>query len=336
MKDYPTAALRNIALLGHGSAGKTSLSEAMLFSSGAISRQGRVEDGTTVSDFDEEEIRRHISLASSLIPIEWKDHKLNILDTPGYPDFAGEVKGAIRVADSAVILVDSVAGVEVGTELSWSYCAERNLPRVIVINKMDRENANFARASESLHTAFGVNFVPLQLPIGSQAAFEGVIDLITLKARKGSKGDATEVPANMKDEVAEARLKLMEAAAEGDDELIMKYLDGQELTEEEIRRGLSAALQHNNLVPVLCASSASNIGVAAMLDILAEYCPSPLDVGPELAKNSSSDVKIKADTAGLLSALVFKTTADPFVGKLTYFRVYSGTLTADSHDIQLP
>ena len=330
MKDYSTAALRNIALLGHGSAGKTSLGEAMLFSSGAISRQGRVEDGSTVSDFDEEEIRRHISLTTALLPIEWKDRKLNILDTPGFADFAGEVKGAVRVVDAALIAIDSVAGVEVGTELAWSYCNERNLPRLILINKMDRENANFARALESLHTAFGANFVALQLPIGSQAAFEGVIDLITLKARKGSKGEAADIPANLQAEVDEARLKLMEAAAEGDDELIMKYLDGQELTEDEIRRGLRIALRKNALVPVLCASGAANIGVTVLLDSLAEYCPSPIDVESELAKNGSAEIAVKADPSGLLGALVFKTTADPFVGKLTYFRTYGGTVTADT------
>lgn len=332
MKDYPTAALRNIAMLGHGSAGKTSLGEAMLFSSGAISRQGRVEDGSTVSDFDEEEIRRRISLTGSLLPIEWHDHKLNVLDTPGYADFAGEVKGALRVVEAALIAIDSVAGVEVGTELAWSYCGERNLPRFVVINKMDRENANFARALESLHTAFGVNFVPMQLPIGSQSAFEGVIDLITLKARKGAKGDAADIPANMKAEVDEARLKLMEAAAEGDDELIMKYLDGQELSEEEVRRGLRVAIRRSTLVPVLCAAGTADIGITVMLDVLAEFAPSPADVEPEPAKNAatSADEAIKPDSSGTLGALVFKTTADPFVGKLTYFRVYGGTINSDT------
>ena len=329
MKDYPTTALRNVALLGHGSSGKTSLGEAMLFSSGAISRQGRVEDGTTVSDFDEEEIRRHISLTTALLPIEWQNHKINVLDTPGFTDFAGEVKGAVRVVETAVILVDSVAGVEVGTELAWAYCNERNLPRCVVISKMDRENANFAHAADTLHQ-LGGNFVPLQLPIGSQANFEGVIDLIAMKARKGPKGEAVEIPANLKKEAEEARVKLMEAAAEGDDELIMKYLDGQELTDDEMRHGLKIAIKKNAIVPVLCASGTGNLGVGALLETIVAFVPSPADAEPELAKTAAgADEKIGAGSSPL-GALVFKTTADPFVGKQTYFRVFGGTITSDS------
>ncbi|HSD85569.1 MAG TPA: elongation factor G [Anaerolineae bacterium] len=329
MKDYPTTALRNVALLGHGSSGKTSLGEAMLFSSGAISRQGRVEDGTTVSDFDEEEIRRHISLTTALLPIEWQNHKINVLDTPGFTDFAGEVKGAVRVVEAAVILVDSVAGVEVGTELAWAYCNERNLPRFVVIGKMDRENANFARAVDTLHQ-LGGNFVPLQLPIGSQATFEGVIDLIAMKARRGPKGEIVEIPANLKKEAEEARIKLMEASAEGDDELIMKYLDGQELTDDEMRHGLKIAIQKNAIVPVMCASGTGNLGVSALLETLVAFAPSPAEVEPEIATTSAgTEEKIGADST-VLGAVVFKTTADPFVGKQTYLRVVGGTITSDS------
>jgi elongation factor G len=329
MKDYVTTALRNVALLGHGSSGKTSLGEAMLFTSGALSRQGRVEDGTTVSDFDEEEIRRHISLTTSLLPIEWQNHKINVLDTPGFTDFAGEVKGAVRVVEAGIILVDSVAGVEVGTELAWAYCNERNLPRFVLIGKMDRENANFARAFDTLHE-MGGNFVPLQLPIGSQASFEGVIDLIAMKARKGPKGEAGEIPANLKKEADEARIKLMEAAAEGDDELIMKYLDGQELTDDEIRHGLKIAFQKNAIVPVLCGSGTGNLGVSALLETIVAFVPSPADVAPETVKTpAGAEEKIGADSSAL-GAIVFKTTADPFVGKQTYFRVFGGTISSDS------
>ena len=331
MKDYATTALRNVALLGHGSSGKTSLGEAMLFSSGAISRQGRVEDGSTVSDFDDEEIRRHISLTTSLLPIEYQGHKLNILDTPGFTDFAGEVKGAVRVVESAVIVLDSVAGVEVGSELSWAYCDERKLPRFVLINKMDRENANFQRVFDSLSGSLGGTFVPLQLPIGSQASFEGIIDLIAMKARKGPKGEVVDIPANLKADADEARVKLMEAAAEGDDELIMKYLDGQELTVDEIKLGLRLALAKGSLVPVLCSAGSANIGVGALLDTLVAFAPSPADAGPEVAKNAAeAEVSLAPDAAGPLGALVFKTTADPFVGKQTFFRVFSGTVSSDS------
>ena len=332
MKDYKSENIRNIVLMGHGGSGKTSLGEAMLFDSGATTRTGSINDGTTVADFDEEEVRRHISLMTALLPVEWAGHKLNVLDTPGYTDFAGEVKGAARVADCALIIVDSVAGVEVGTELAWSYADEYRTPRMVCIAKMDRENANFRTALDSLMQAFSANLVPLQLPIGSQSDFAGVVDLVTMKARLGVKGEAGEIPAALKDEVAEFRLKLMEAAAEGDDELIMKYLDGQELTEDEIKRGFKIAITKGNVVPVLCAAGAGNIGVTALMDALVAFAPSPLDRGATTAKNSATQAeeKIEPRQDGPLAALVFKTTADPYVGKLTYFRVYGGLLSSDS------
>jgi elongation factor G len=332
MKDYKTESIRNIVLMGHGGSGKTSLGEAMLFNSGATSRMGTANDGTTVSDFDEEEIRRHISLMTSLLPVEWAGYKLNVLDTPGYTDFAGEVKGAARVADCALITLDSVAGVEVGTELAWTYAEEYKLPRMAVIAKMDRENANFQSALNSLSQSFAGNFVPLQLPIGSQADFEGVVDLVSLKARRGVKGEVGEIPAALKDQVAEARLKLMEAAAEGDDELIMKYLDGQELDEEEIKRGFRIAIAKGSVVPVLCCAGTGNIGVAAFMDALIAFAPSPLDVPVAKAQNpvTQTEEEIAPRQDAPLAALVFKTTADPYVGKLTYFRVYGGLLSSDS------
>jgi elongation factor G len=332
MKDYKTENIRNVVLMGHGGSGKTSLGEAMLFGSGATTRMGSVGDGTTVADFDEEEVRRHISLMMALLPVEWNGYKLNVLDTPGYTDFAGEVKGAARVADCALILIDSVAGVEVGTELAWSYAEEYKTPRMVVIAKMDRENANFQTALDSLSQSFQANFVPLQLPIGSQSDFEGVVDLVTLKARRGAKGDVGEVPATLQDQVAEARLKLMEAAAEGDDELILKYLDGQELTEDEIKRGLRISISKGSVVPVLCCAGTGNTGVAAVMDALVAFAPSPLDLGAVKAKNSATQAEetIEPRQDAPLAALIFKTTADPYVGKLTYFRVYGGLLSSDS------
>ncbi len=332
MKDYKTENIRNLVLMGHGGSGKTSLGEAMLFNSGATTRMGTVNDGTTISDFDDEEIRRHISLMTALLPIEWAGHKLNVLDSPGYTDFAGEVKGAARVADCALILVDSVAGVEVGTELAWSYADEYKTPRIAVIAKMDRENANFQTTLDSLSQSFSANLVPLQLPIGSQADFEGIVDLVTMKARRGAKGDVSDIPAALKDEVAEARLKLMEAAAEGDDELIMKYLDGQELSEDEIKRGLKIAIAKGSAVPVLCCAGTGNIGVTALMDALVAFVPSPIDRDAVKARNPATQAEetIEPRPDAPLAALVFKTTADPYVGKLTYFRVYGGLLSSDS------
>ena len=332
MKDYKSENIRNIVLMGHGGSGKSSLGEAMLFDSGATTRMGSINDGTTVADFDEEEIRRHISLMTTLLPIEWAGYKLNVLDTPGYTDFAGDVKGAARVADCALIAVDSVAGVEVGTELAWNYADEYKTPRIVCIAKMDRENANWRTALDSLTQAFSANFVPLQLPMGSQSDFSGVVDLVTMKARLGMKGEAGEVPAALKEEVAEFRLKLMEAAAEGDDELIMKYLDGQELTEDEIQRGFKIAIAKGSVVPVLCCAGTGNIGVAALMDALIAFAPSPLDVGVAKAKNlaTQAEEEIAPRQDAALVALVFKTTADPYVGKLTYFRVYGGLLSSDS------
>ncbi len=330
MKEYQTEAIRNVVLLGHGSAGKTSLAEALLFNSGAITRMGRVEDGTTVADFDDEEIRRRISLSSAVLPIEWKDHKVNVLDTPGFPDFVGEVKGAVRVAECALIVVDSVAGVEVGTELTWSYCDENDLPRMALIAKMDRENANFQKALESLRHGLRANFVPLFLPIGAPSGFSGVVDLVAMKARLGAKGDVADVPAELQAEAAEARTRLVEAAAEGDDELLMKYLDGQELTGDEIRSGLRSAIRNRTLIPVLCAAATANVGAIAVLDVLIEYAPAPLDAVPPSATRPGGEEQLSLRADAPLAALVFNSTADPFVGKLTYFRVYSGKLTADS------
>jgi len=331
MKEYKTDQLRNVVLLGHGSSGKTSLGEAMLFNSGAINRMGRVEDGTTVSDYDEEEIRRRISLSLSLLPCEWKGHKLNLIDTPGYMDFVGEVKSATRVADLALILVDAVAGVEVGTELVWQYADEMGLPRAVFINKMNRDNADFRRTLQALEQAFDATFVPVQLPIGSQADFQGVVDLIGGQALRGPQAEAGEVPAEMADEVEELRINVMETAAEGDDALITKYLEGEELTEEEVRQGLKAAMLAGEVVPVFCGAATENLGVIPLMDGLIALVPSPRERGPVVAQTpAEEEEELPPDEAGPLAALVFKTAADPYVGKLTYFRVYSGTMVSDA------
>jgi elongation factor G len=330
MKEYKTDEIRNVVLLGHGSSGKTSLAEAMLFRTGAVNRMGQVEEGTTVADFDEEEIRRHISLSLSLVPCEWKNNKVNLLDTPGYSDFIGEAISAVHVADMGLIVVDAVSGVEVGTELVWIRADERNLPRMVFVNKMDRDNANFYSTLESLRETFGANFVPLQLPIGSQHDFEGIVDLITLKAHRGPEGQVGDIPEPLADQVEENRIVLMEAAAEGDDELIMKYLEGEELTPDEIRRGLRTALVEGAVIPVLCGAATTPLGVGPLLDSIVGMAPAPNTLDPITAQGALGDEELSADAAGPLAALIFKTMADPYVGKLSYFRVYSGTLVADS------
>ncbi len=331
MVEYTIECLRNVTLLGHGSTGKTSLAEAMLFDTGAVTRLGRVEEGTTVSDYDDEEIRRTISLNVSILPCEWNDHKLNILDTPGYADFVGEVQGAIRVADGAIILIDAVAGVEVGTELAWSFVEESNRPRLIFINKMDRENADFGNVLESLSEKFEANFVPFQVPIGAQSQFQGVVDLVNLTAFLGEKGEEGEIPADRQAEVESARLQMVEAAAESEDELIMKYLEGEELTPAEIRRGLRLGIRDGAIVPVLCGSATSNIGIQPLLQAIIEYLPSPAEI-EIVATNlvTQAEETLEANELAPLTVVVFKTIADPYVGKLTYFRVYSGAMESDS------
>ena len=330
MKDYATGQLRNVVLLGHGSAGKTSLAEAMLFTSGAINRMGGVEDGTTVADFDEEEVRRHISLNLAIVPVEWESCKVNVLDTPGYTDFVGEVKSAVRVADLALILVDAVSGVEVGTELVWNFAEAQELPRIVVVNKMNRENASLDRTLEALREAFGQNFVPVQIPIGAQAKFAGVVDLIKMRALMGPEGKVAEIPADMLGQAEEARVPLIEAAAEADDELIIKYLEGEDLTEEEIERSLRASILSGTAIPVLVTAATANVGTRALLDALVAYAPSPADRGPATAQGPAGEEQIEPDELAPLAALIFKTTADPYVGKLTYFRVYGGMMASDS------
>jgi elongation factor G len=330
MKDYQTEQLRNIVLLGHSGSGKTSLAEAMLYASGAINRMGEVEKGTTVADYDEEERRRHISLNLTPIPVEWQGHKINVLDTPGYTDFVGEVKSATRVADSALIVVDAVSGVEVGTELVWKFADEQDIPRMVLINKVNRENVDLARTMEALQEAFGQHFVLTHLPIGTGEECSGVVDLVNMRALMGSEGKTGDVPADMVDRVEDARFQLIEAAAEADDELLMKYLEGEDLTQEEMRRGLRAAIAQGTASPVMITAATENIGTRALLETIVNYAPSPADREPITAEGPAGEEQIGPDPEGSLAALVFKTTADPYVGKLTLFRVYRGTIASDS------
>lgn len=324
MENYQSGQIRNVVLLSHNGAGKTSLSEAMLFQSKAITRLGKVDDGATTSDYDPEEVKRKISLNTSLLPLEWNKTKINILDAPGYADFVGEVKAALRVAEGAVIVVCAASGVEVGTELVWKYAEDKGVPRILFVNKIDRENTDFFKTLEQLETTFGRKCVPIQLPIGSESSFEGVLDLITTKP--------SDAPSNLADKVAAFRDKLAEAAAETDDDLITKYLEGEELTEEELRRGLRAGTTEGKVVPVMVGSALQNKGVTELMDAICSYLPSPKDKGKITARNpqAQQEEAMDPEDAAPLSALVFKTTADPYVGKLTYLRVYSGAINSDS------
>jgi len=332
MKEYGMNQLRNVVLLSHSGAGKTSLAEAMLYTAGAITRMGRVEEGSTVSDYDKEEIKRGISLNLSLVPCEWKEHKTNLLDTPGYLDFLGEVKSATRVADAAVIVLDAVGGVEVGTELMWKYADERGLPRLVVVNKLDRENADWRRVLNQLQERFESSFVRFQLPIGQEAEFRGVIDLPSQKAWMQRREEPTGVPEELVADTTSAREELLEAAVEADDDLLVKYLEGEKLTQEEISQGLKARIGAGDIVPVLCTSATANIGVLPLLDAILAYLPSPAEVPPERAVNPALGQEEMLEEGDLapLAALVFKTLADPYVGKVSYFRVYGGIMQSDS------
>jgi elongation factor G len=332
MTIYKSDQLRNVVILGHGSAGKTSLVEAMLFNTGAVTRLGRVDDGTSVSDWDDEERRRRMSINASLIPCEWQGHKLNVIDTPGYMDFIGEVISAVRVADAAVVVLDSVGGVEVGTEQVWHRADEQKLPRLAFVNKMERENVRYASVVDQIAAKFGVAAVPLQLPIGSQAEFKGVVDLLTQKAYLGDKATEAPIPADLADDVEAARMTLVEAAAEGEDELMEKYFEEETLSEDEIMRGLRARIAGRDLVLVLCGSAAMNIGTLRLMQAMVELLPSPADAAPYTAINPATHAKVQLEgnAAGSLAALMYKTMADPYVGKLSFFRVYSGTLESVS------
>ena len=332
MQQHTTEQMRNVVLLSHSGAGKTSLAEAMLFNSGAINRLGKVDQGSTTSDYDPDEVKRQTSIYLALLPCEWQGFKVNIIDTPGYADFVAEVKSAVRVADGAVIVVCAASGVEVGTELGWCYADEQEIPRLIFVNKMDLENADFFRVMEEIRANFGNKCVPIEIPIGAQDDFQGVVDLIRMKSYSGPQWQEGEIPDSLKERAGEFREKLVEAVAETDDDLIAKYLEGEELTEEEIVQGLRTGATGGQVVPVLAGSAGRNLGAARLLDAICHYLPSPLDREHLTAVNPTTkqEETIDADPTGPLAALVFKTSADPYVGKLTYFRVYNGTIYSDS------
>ncbi|MDR3269988.1 MAG: elongation factor G [Peptococcaceae bacterium] len=317
MKSYGTEQIRNVGFFGHGGSGKTSLAEAFLFTTGVITRLGKVPEGNTVSDYLPEEIKQKVSISTSTIPVEWKDVKINVLDTPGYSDFIGEVMSALRVVETGVLVLDGVAGIEVQAEIIWDIMKHQGLPRAVIINKLDRENSGFDKVVDQLRTAYpDVRFVPLLLPVGQEASFAGVVDVVKNQAyyyeNNGSgKFSVKDVPADLATDVEMARDTLAEAASEADDEILMKYLEGEALDDAELAKILKGAVEQNMIVPVLAASAVKNIGMAHILDFLAESAVAP---------------KVSEEKA----ALVFKTLADPYVGKMSFFRVYGGTFKADT------
>jgi elongation factor G len=337
MKAYNSEQLRNVGLFSHGGAGKTSLLEAMLFTAKATNRMGRVNEGNTVSDYDPDEIARHISVQLSIAPLEWQDAKINVIDVPGYAEFVGEAKAAMRVSDTAILLVDASAGVEVGTEQMWKYADERGCPRFVFINKMDRENADFGMSFHSAQNVLGKKCAPLQMPIGSQQSFKGIVDLLRMKAYMYEQGSMSgkfteaDVPADMLEDAQRGREWLIERVAETDDELTMKYLEGEELTMDELVSALKAGVQNGDVVPVLCGSGLQNIGMAQLLDAIVAYAPSPVAMGELTATNAATGqpVTLQPNAASPLTAIAFKTIRDQF-GKQTYLRVFSGVLRSDS------
>ena len=340
MKEYTTDKLRNVALVGHQSSGKTSLVEAMLHNTGATNRLGNISDGNTVSDWSDDERERGMSITTSLVPIEFNDHKINLLDAPGFTDFQGEVKNAIRVADAVVVVVDAVSGVEVGTELAWDYARSYQQSMIVVINKMDRENANFEGVLQQLRETFPkYKFVPVMIPIGKEADFKGVVNLVTEKAYYETGKDRSELPDDMLDMTEEYRFELVEAAAESDDDLMQKYFDEETLSPEEIREGMRAASRSHLLrtVPVFVTSATANIGTYPLMEALIAYAspPSVRRVRVQRDGMEESDyMKAPQSDDKALAAYVWKTATDKF-GTLNYFRIFAGKITGNSRNINV-
>jgi translation elongation factor EF-G len=334
MKEYQTNQLRNICLIGHGGTGKTTLSEAILYDCKEIDRIGKVEEGTTTSDYDTEEKKRQISISAAMTPVEWKNTKINVVDTPGYFDFVGEVIESLRAADAALITVCAVSGVQVGTEKVWDFCKNYNMPRAFFVNKIDRENANFDKVLSQLKEKFGISVVPIQIPIGKEADLKGIVDIIMMKSvtYNGKAAVEGDVPSDLADQVNEYRASIMEAVAENDEALLDKYFSEGELSQEELVSGLRSGIAKGDIVPVFCGSALVNNGVTSLLDAVVDYLPSPSEakapegVNPKTGSKETREASVNSP----FSAFVFKTIADPYVGKLSMFRVISGSISSDS------
>ena len=339
MKVYEGANIRNIAFIGHGHAGKTSLVSAMLYTSGATQRLGRVDDGSATTDYDEEEVARQMSISSALACVEWGKTKINLIDTPGFNMFVHEAKMVLPVVDAAVVVVDGVAGVEVVTQRVWNYCEEYKTPRLIVASRMDRERADATRVLESVQNAFGRNVIPIELPIGSEKNLSGVIDLVRMKAYTydlggNGKGKETEIPANLKDQAQEAHERLVELVAEGNDALMEEFFEKGTIPEEHLVPALHEAIREDKIFPVIFASGLGNIGADRVMDFIVDYTPAPSEhewVQGEPAASGNGDAPKRHETdAEPVSAYVFKTVSDPFSGRISYFKVFSGILKNDA------
>ncbi|MEE9152680.1 MAG: elongation factor G [candidate division NC10 bacterium] len=337
MKGHDVAQIRNVAIVGHGQEGKTSLTEAILFNTGVLTRLGRVEEGNTTTDFDEDEIKRGISISAAVAFTEWKGVKFNLIDTPGFSNFLTDTRICMRVADVALIVVSAVDGVKVQTEKVWGYAEEYSLPVAFFVNRMDRERADLFRTLGDLRKSLHPAAIPIQIPLGTEAGFRGVVDLLSMKAytypTDGSgKFKEEEVPSELKERAAELHHALTEAVAESDDALLERYFESGSLTTEDLRAGLVRAISTRRLFPVLCGSASKNIGVHPLLDALIECCPSPLDRPPVEGQEAKSGERVSREprAEGPLTALVFKTISDPYAGKISIFRVYSGQMKSDS------
>ncbi|HXP87045.1 MAG TPA: elongation factor G [Bryobacteraceae bacterium] len=336
MKVYETNDIRNVALIGHGNSGKTSLAAGFLFASGGSNRLLRVDEGNTITDFDEEEMARKISISSAVAAVEWNKKKINLIDTPGFNIFINDTKAAMVAADAALVLVDGVSGVEVQTEKVWSFCEEFGLPRAILINKLDRERSSFERALENVQSVFGRTAVPVHLPLGAERAFNGVVDLVRMKsytyvADLDGKGKEGDIPAGLADAAQKAHEALIEMVAEGNDALLEKFFDTGTLPVDDLLAGLRDAVRQKRIFPVLCASSLHNVASDLILNFAVENFPDPAGRGPWKGTLNGKDVERQVKDSEPLSAFVFKTVADPFSGRVSYFKVVSGVLRNDAN-----
>ncbi|MHB8458240.1 MAG: GTP-binding protein, partial [Acidimicrobiales bacterium] len=332
MGNVPSGKIRNVALVGHGGSGKTSLVEALLHCAGVIARPGRVEDGSTVSDFEPEEQKHGISISLALAPLDYGDIRINVIDTPGYADFVSEVEAALSVADLAILVVSAVEGVEVQTEVAWRLAQRRNLPRLIFVNKLDRERADFERTLEQLRNLFGAGVAPLELPIGKEASFCGVADLLTDTSITYDSGAPIvgAIPDDMEELEHRVHEALVEGIVVGDDVLMERYLEGDQPSTEELEATLAHGVASGSVFPVVCGSATKAVGIDRLATFIAEIGPSPLDRPDTLVRAGEETIPVSVDPAGPPLARVFKTLTDPYVGRISLLHVLSGSIKTDS------